>query len=164
MEILVLSDTHLQNAAGIPSAVLSAAQRADHILHAGDLSVAEVVAVLQRFAPTTVVHGNVEASECFDAFPQTIDAEVAGIRVGMVHDAGPSEGRHSRLTREFPSAQLIVYGHTHVPEISHLANGVVILNPGSSTQRRRQPKHTFAWVSVGGDGMVAFANLVELES
>lgn len=158
---LVLSDTHVQSAASIPSEVFAAAERADHILHAGDLSVYEVITVLEKFAPVTAVHGNVEVPECFGYLPRKQYVDIEGVRVGMVHDAGQADGRHQRLMQEFPEANLIIYGHSHLPEIAQPAPDVTIVNPGSSTQRRKAPAHTFVWVDVSEEQSLN-ATLVEL--
>jgi hypothetical protein len=80
--------------------------------------------------------------------------EAEGLRIGVVHDAGPSGGRHERLRQAFPECDLIAYGHTHMPEIAR-TGGVWIVNPGSPTERRRAPEHTMAVVEGGEPQLVS---------
>lgn len=146
--VLLVSDTHLRDAARLPASVLEAAERADHIIHAGDHSSLEVVRVLEAFAPVTAVHGNVEDAEVRTTLPGIARVEVGGVRFGVLHDAGPSSGRHERLADRFGDCQVCVYGHSHQPEVTELDSGRWIVNPGSPTQRRQAPTHTFAWAGV----------------
>jgi predicted phosphodiesterase len=80
----------------------------------------------------------------------------------MVHDAGGAAGRHARLHARFPMAQVVVYGHSHQPELTRADTGQLVLNPGSPTQRRRAPTHTVAWLELA-DGAVRDASLVHLD-
>ena len=82
------------------------------------------------------------------ALPERLVAEAEGLRIGLVHDAGPRRGRHERLRAAFPDCDLIVYGHSHEPEVA-LAGGTWIVNPGSPTERRRASAHTMAVVEAG---------------
>ena len=75
--------------------------------------------------------------------PETLEVELEGVRIGMIHDSGQREGRAARLRRRFPRADLVVFGHSHIP-LDETGDGVRILNPGSPTDRRRQPAGTFA--------------------
>lgn len=163
MRTLVLSDTHLSDAAGLPLPVLRAAEAADHIVHAGDLSVLEVVEVLRQFAPVTAVHGNVEQGDVFDRLPSTATVELDGVHLGVVHDSGATIGRNARLEQQFPTCGVIVYGHSHMPEATRTENGVWILNPGSPTQKRRAPFHSIAWLETR-DGAVESAEIVDIEA
>jgi putative phosphoesterase len=160
---LVTSDTHVHDAARLPAELLAAADLADHIVHAGDHSCMEVVHVLRRFAPVTAVRGNVEDAETSAALEAVERVEVAGVRIGVTHDAGPSGGRAQRLA-DLVGAEcaLRVYGHSHLPEATRLADGSWMLNPGSPTQRRRAPSHTFAWVEVGA-GEVQRVEIVRID-
>lgn len=163
MRTLVLSDTHLADAVGLPLAVLRAAEAADHIVHAGDLSVFDVVEVLRQFAPVTAVHGNIEQGDVFDRVPSTATVELDGVLLAVVHDSGATTGRYERLERQFPSCGVIVYGHSHMPEATRSDSGVWILNPGSPTQKRRAPFHSIAWLETR-DGAVVSAEIVDIEA
>jgi len=148
--VLILSDTHLRDAAGLPAAILQAAEHADHIIHAGDHSSLDVIRVLEQWAPVTAVHGNVEDADVVAALPGVARVDIGGARFGVVHDAGPSHGRVDRLAARFDDCQVVVYGHSHTPEVREASEGRWIVNPGSPTQRRRAPHHTFAWCEVTG--------------
>ena len=96
---------------------------------------------LNTYAPTRAVRGNLDRPEA--GLPETLEFEFGGARVAMIHDSGPKRGRRSRMTRRFPEARVVVFGHSHVPW-SEDQYGLLLLNPGSPTDRRRQPEHTFA--------------------
>src|SRR5688572_2826936 len=115
--VLVLSDTHVSEVERLPEAVFDAAERADHIVHAGDHSVLEVHTVLARFAPVTAVCGNVEEAAVTTYLPARAYVTLAGVRIGVVHDAGPAAGRHERLAAELPDCDVRIYGHSHMPEV-----------------------------------------------
>ena len=153
MRIAVVSDTHLpRGSRRLPDPCLRELERADLILHAGDFTARSVLDELRGFAPVEAVHGNMDDAELRSLLPERRVVEAAGRRIGMIHDPGPSQGRAARLVGFFPGCDLVVYGHTHLPElISHA--GVQILNPGSPTERRRAPTHTMATVIVGAESL-----------
>jgi putative phosphoesterase len=115
---------------------------ADLILHAGDVCTAEALDELSSYAPVRVVLGNNDGPDVasFGAV-ETAELDLDGLRVAMVHDAGPATGRLSRLNRRFPGADLVVFGHSHIP-LDQAAGNMRIFNPGSPTDRRRQPAGT----------------------
>ena len=115
-------------------------ERADRILHAGDFVALAVLDQLREYAPVDGVLGNMDEAALRAEIPERRIVKLNGMRVGMVHDAGPSMGRAERLKTAFPGCAAIVYGHTHKPEISRVG-GVWILNPGSPTERRRSRSH-----------------------
>ena len=160
---LVLSDTHVsrRGSLALPRAVLDAAASADSVVHAGDLVGPEVLEMLSQLAPVHAVLGNND-HELVGRLPTSAEFDLGGVSVAVVHDSGPAEGRPSRLARMFPTAGLVVYGHSHQPFDGPGANGQWLLKPGSPTQRRRAPTHTFAWVEAG-DGAPLRTLLVHLE-
>jgi putative phosphoesterase len=79
--------------------------------------------------------------------PETLEFEFGGVRIAMIHDSGPRKGRRIRVRRRFPDARVIVFGHSHIPLLED-EDGLLLLNPGSPTDRRRQPEHTFALLRV----------------
>lgn len=161
--LLVLSDTHVRRGASrtLPPAVLRAAATADAILHAGDIVTAEVLATLAELAPVHAVLGNND-HELVGRLPERLTLTLGGIPIGMVHDSGPSEGRARRAHRLFPEARVVIFGHSHVPHSGPGADGQWLLNPGSSTERRRAPTHTMAWLTVDGPNRCD-AELVHLD-
>lgn len=167
LHLLVMSDTHLRDAAKMPPALLALAQRADHIVHAGDHSTLEITAVLETFAPVTAVCGNVEEPQVAERLPVLAFTNVGEVRVGVVHDAGQREGRHARLARRLPDCRIRVYGHSHLPEVSRLRDRSWVINPGSPTQRRRAPFHSVAWITLSNDsadGEYVSVELIDLDS
>ncbi len=140
MDVVVLADTHLRDGIeGLPHAVLEAVAAADLVLHAGDLVSARAYQELVAMAPTRAVLGNND-HQLVGCLPITVELELAGVRVAMVHDAGPSRGRAGRIRRRFPEADLVVFGHSHAPCDEPGIGGQRLFNPGSPTQRRRQPR------------------------
>jgi putative phosphoesterase len=153
VRIAVVSDTHLpRGTRRLPDGCLRELERADLILHAGDFTAASVLEDLRAFAPVEGVHGNMDDSELCALLPERRVVDVGGARIGMIHDPGARLGREARLAGRFPGCDLVVYGHTHSPELISFGN-VRILNPGSPTERRRAPKHTMATITLGDAGL-----------
>ena len=160
----MLSDTHVSSSTSrvLPRAVLEAAATADVIVHAGDFVGPEVLEALSALAPVHAVLGNNDHG-LVGRLPATTEFDLGGVSFAVVHDSGPTAGRSNRLARMFPTAELVVFGHSHQPWSSPGVNGQWLLNPGSPTQRRRAPTHTFAWVEAG-DGRQLCATVVHVES
>lgn len=143
MELVVLADTHLRaGLEGLPAAVVEAARRADAVLHAGDVVSAAALAELQALGPTFAVLGNND-HQLVGQLPEHQLLDLAGVKVALVHDSGAAAGRAGRLRRRFPQAQLVVFGHSHDPVDEVGLEGQRLFNPGSPTQRRRQPHPTY---------------------
>jgi putative phosphoesterase len=143
---LVLSDTHLSTGAldRLPDEVWQMAGEADLVLHAGDVVDHGLLAALAEHAPVHAVLGNNDHA-LVGRLPERLVLDLAGVPVAIVHDSGPSAGRAGRLRAWFPSAGVVVFGHSHDPLVEEHA-GLLLVNPGSPTQRRRQPVHTVAWL------------------
>ena len=151
MLIAVISDTHLpRGARRLPEACVERIAAADLLLHAGDFSTLDVLRELEAIGPPLLgVHGNVDSAELRRVLPAERVVEADGARIAMVHDAGPSKGRLERLRSRFGErADLVVFGHSHMPLHEQAADGFQILNPGSPTQRRRAPAHTMGLIRV----------------
>ena len=149
MRLLVVSDTHIPDfAKALPDAVVAEASRADLVLHAGDVTSPRVLDELAEAAPVLCALGNGDGDDVarWGARPR-IETQLGGISVGMVHDSGPRRGRAGRLRRWFPTADLVVFGHSHIP-MSLSEDGIKLLNPGSPTWKRRQDAPTLAVVTV----------------
>lgn len=123
------------------------------MLHVGDVTTAAVLEELRGLARVEAVAGNMDAPELRAVLPERRVVEAEGLHVGLVHDAGPSSGRHERLAAWFPECDLVAYGHTHMPEVARLGE-LWIVNPGSATERRRAPGHTMAVVRDGRPQLV----------
>jgi uncharacterized protein len=162
VHVVVVSDTHAPRFwKRCPPAVADRLEGADLILHAGDVCIPEVLDELAAFAPVRVVLGNNDGPEVAAwGAPETLELELDGLRVGMIHDAGPKEGRLARMRRRFPAADLVIFGHSHIP-LDAADDRLRILNPGSPTDKRRQPHRTLAELTIT-DGRLAGVRIVEL--
>ncbi len=161
MKVLVLSDTHISPSRPgrrLPDAVYGFLDEADAVLHAGDVTSPDLLAELEGFAPVHAVLGNNDVAL---RLPERLEVELAGVRVAMVHDSGPSSGRTGRLRRWFPDADVVVFGHSHLPWHEIDPGGQLHLNPGSPTERRMAPTKTVAWLDLE-DGEVRRSEIVEV--
>jgi uncharacterized protein len=160
MRVVALADTHAPRRwKSCPPPVAEQLRRADVILHAGDVCTAAVLDELAQYAPVLAVLGNNDGPDvaAWGATP-TLRADLDGLRVAMIHDSGPAQGRTRRLRRRFPDADLVVFGHSHIP-LDAEADGIRIFNPGSPTDRRRQPQGTVGVLSIEA-GRLARAEVV----
>jgi putative phosphoesterase len=127
----------------------------DLILHAGDFTSAEVLDELEALGPpVAAVHGNVDAEELRRRLPEARTVDAGGAKIAMVHDAGPSAGRLERMRRRFPESDAVVFGHSHMP-LHEEHDGFQIFNPGSPTDKRRQPRFTMGLADIA-HGRIAF--------
>ncbi len=171
--VVVLSDTHLQSerTAGrignpvrgrdLPAAALRRLDGADAILHAGDLLDQGILDRLAGLAPTWAVLGNNDRS-LVGHLPATRELELAGVVIGMIHDAGPSRSRPGRMRRRFPTAAVVVFGHSHAPCDQLGIEGQRLFNPGSPTQRRAQASHSLGELDLR-DGQVVGHRIIALD-
>ena len=139
---VVLADTHIpRRAHALPGGLILHLEKADLILHAGDLIVPSVLDDRASYAPVHAVKGNMDPPGV--ALPETLEFDFGGVKIAMIHDSGRKEGRRKRPQQRFPEARVVVFGHSHVPILED-EDGLLLLNPGSPTDKRRQPQHTFA--------------------
>jgi putative phosphoesterase len=151
MLIAVISDTHLpRGARRLPQACVERIAGADLLLHAGDFSTLQVLHELEAIGPPLAgVHGNVDSADLRRLLPAERIVEVEGARIALIHDAGPRRGRLERMRRRFGErADLVVFGHSHLPLHEEAPDSFQIFNPGSPTERRRAPRHTMGLISV----------------
>jgi putative phosphoesterase len=155
VRVVILSDTHAPRRwRGCPPRVAEYLRQADLILHAGDVCTADVLTELTGYAPVVAVLGNNDPRDVADwgAAP-TAELDLDGLSVAMVHDSGAAAGRLLRLRRRFPHADLVVFGHSHIP-LDEAAPGLRIFNPGSPTDRRRQPHGTLGVLEIDSGELV----------
>jgi putative phosphoesterase len=160
VRVAVLSDTHAPRRwRSCPPAVAARLVDVDLILHAGDICTAAVLDELAAFAPVRAVLGNNDGADVVArGVPQVLRMELDGLPVAMVHDAGPATGRPARMRRRFPDAKLVVFGHSHIP-LDLTDEGLRLFNPGSPTDRRRQPHGTMGLLEITA-GRLATARIV----
>ncbi|MGC5170270.1 metallophosphoesterase family protein [Micromonospora sp. DT81.3] len=138
--LLLISDTHIPGRARtLPDAVRAAAEHADLIVHAGDWVSASVLDDLLTYGDVLGVYGNNDGPDLTGRLPEVARREIDGLRFAVVHETGDAKRRHARMDAQFPDADVVVFGHSHIPWDSATPRGLRLLNPGSPTDRRRQP-------------------------
>lgn len=163
MRVLLLADTHIgpsRPGRRLPDAVYELlVDGVDAVVHAGDVTAPELLHELGGFAPVHAVLGN---NDVRLRLPERLEVELAGVRVAIVHDSGARDGRAARLRRWFPDADVVVFGHSHLPWDETDAGGQRHLNPGSPTERRQAPTRTCGLLTVG-HGRVQGYELLDLD-
>jgi putative phosphoesterase len=141
----LISDTHLPHRGrDLPAPVWAAVDDADVVVHAGDWVSVELLDALQARAKRLVgVFGNNDGPPLRARLPEVARVELAGVRLAVVHETGAAAGRERRCAAAYPDVDVLVFGHSHIPWDSTAATGLRLLNPGSPTDRRRQPTHTW---------------------
>jgi putative phosphoesterase len=155
MRIVALSDTHAPRRwRSCPPEVAEHLRDADLILHAGDVCTADVLDELADYAAVRAVLGNNDGPDVAAwGAPERLELDLDGLAVAMVHDSGQATGRTRRMRRWFPAAELVIFGHSHIP-LDQTGDGVRIFNPGSPTDRRRQPHGTIGLLTIENGGLV----------
>jgi putative phosphoesterase len=146
--LLVLADTHVpKRARDLPGEVWEAIDRADLVVHAGDwVSLDLYERVHARARALHGVYGNNDGADLRAVLPEVARWEVEGIRFAAVHETGPAKGREARMDAAFGDVDVLVFGHSHIPWDSVSPAGMRLLNPGSPTDRRRQPRASLLWL------------------
>lgn len=149
VKVVVLSDTHAPRRwRSCPPRVAEQLRDANFILHAGDVCEAWVLDELAAYAPVRAVLGNNDGPGVAAwGAPSELELDLGGLRVAMIHDSGPAARRADRMRRRYPDADLVIFGHSHIP-LDQSAGGIRIFNPGSPTDRRRQPTGTIGILSI----------------
>lgn len=155
MRLLAISDTHVpRRAKDLPRAVWAEVDAADAVVHAGDwCDAATLDALAARARRLIAVYGNNDGPELRARLPEVARAELEGVRLAVVHETGDAKGREARCARAYPGTDLLIFGHSHIPWDTTAPGGLRLLNPGSPTDRRRQPHHTYLTLSIA-DGAV----------
>ena len=164
MRLAIISDTHLpRGARALPAECVARLRAADVIVHAGDFVVRSVLKELEALGPPVVaVHGNQDDGELRELLPAERAIETGGARIGLIHDAGPARERLERMRRRFPDCDAVIFGHSHIPLHEQAPDGFQIFNPGSPTDRRRQPEHTMGVAAVDQRRRIVFTILAAL--
>ncbi|MEU4695192.1 metallophosphoesterase [Actinoplanes sp. NPDC023714] len=150
MRLVLMSDTHLpKRARDLPAELWSAVDAADVVVHAGDwVDVPLLDAFEARAARLIACYGNNDGPALRARLPEVARADLGGVRLAVVHETGPATGRENRCAARFPDADVLVFGHSHIPWDTTAASGLRLLNPGSPTDRRRQPHHTYMTATI----------------
>jgi uncharacterized protein len=164
MRLLLISDTHVpKRARDLPRRVWDEVDRADVVLHAGDWVEPDLLdALAARTRRLVACWGNNDGEELRRRLPERADVTLAGLRFTVVHETGAASGRDARMAREYPDTDVLVFGHSHIPWDTTAATGLRLLNPGSPTDRRRQPYCTYMTATVA-DGVLSEVELHNLE-
>lgn len=160
--LLLISDTHIPGRAKrLPDAVRREADAADLLVHAGDWVSVAVLDELAQHGEVLGVHGNNDGADLRARLPEVAHRVVDGLRLAVVHETGAATGRERRMDRTHPDIDLLVFGHSHIPWDTMTPSGMRLLNPGSPTDRRRQPHHTLM-TAVADSGTLRDLRLVTL--
>lgn len=149
-----------RRARDLPAPVWAAVDAADVVVHAGDWTdVALLDAMAARARRLVGVWGNNDGPLLRARLPEVARVELEGLRLEVVHETGAAAGRERRCARAHPDADVLVFGHSHIPWDSTATrpdgSTLRLLNPGSPTDRRRQPAHTYLTARVTAGALTA---------
>ena len=163
MRLLLIADTHVPNRArDLPAQVWDEVANADVVVHAGDWVDSSLLDALEaRAARLVACWGNNDGPELRARLPERADVTLAGLRFTVVHETGGSQGRDARMARDYPDTDVLVFGHSHIPWDTTAGTGLRLLNPGSPTDRRRQPFCTYM-TATAVDGALADVTVHQL--
>lgn len=153
MRVGVLSDTHIPSRAkALPKEVLQAFQKVDHIIHAGDIACMEVLDILAGLAPVTAVSGNIDPMQVQEALSDKKIVTLAGYRIGITHGHGKAGKTLDRVIKCFQNEEVdcIIFGHSHMPYSKYI-NDILLFNPGSPTDKRRNEFFSFGILELGDE-------------
>ncbi|WP_100408071.1 metallophosphoesterase family protein [Bacillus solitudinis] len=150
MKVMIISDTHYpKKAKAIPKQVLRDLTNCDLLIHAGDWNTLDVFHELSRYTEVKGVFGNTDSQEIKDNFPETLLLHLNGFNIGVIHGHGEKSTTEKRALRAFDSKQVdcIIYGHSHIPQLKK-AESILLINPGSATDKRRQPYFSYCILTI----------------
>jgi putative phosphoesterase len=161
--LVIVSDTHVpQRARALPDALWRAIDAADVVIHAGDWNGVPLLDEIEtRAARLVAVYGNNDGAELRARLPEVARATIDGIRFAVVHETGSRDGREARMALAYPDVDVLVFGHSHIPWDTTARSGLRLLNPGSPTDRRREPQATYL-TAVADGGSLRDVELVRL--
>lgn len=153
VRLLLIADTHVpKRARALPGPLWEQVVRADVVFHAGDwVDVALLDALQDEAARLVACWGNNDGPQLRARLPERADATLGGLRFTVVHETGAAAGREKRMAKRYPDTDVLVFGHSHIPWDTTSATGLRLLNPGSPTDRRRQPHCSYMTATVSGD-------------
>jgi putative phosphoesterase len=153
--LLLLADTHVpKRARDLPAEVWRAVEDADVVVHAGDwVDVLLLDELEARTSRLVACWGNNDHGELRERLPEVARVEVEGVRVGVVHETGQAKGREQRMSAAYADLDVLVFGHSHIPWDTVTSTGLRLLNPGSPTDRRRQPHCTYMTATAENGGL-----------
>jgi putative phosphoesterase len=159
MHLVIMSDTHLpKRARDLPQQLWDAVEAADVVIHAGDWVDLAILDALERRSRRLIgVYGNNDGPPLRARLPEVAESDLDGLRIAVIHETGPAAGREKRCDAQFPGRDVLFFGHSHIPWDSTTPAGLRLLNPGSPTDRRRQPFATYL------TAQVTRGRLVEIE-
>jgi putative phosphoesterase len=160
-----MSDTHLpKRAKALPPQLMAELPHADVVVHAGDwVDTATLDLLEERSRRLIGVYGNNDGPALRARLPEVARVELDGLHLGVVHETGAAQGRERRCAERYPDLDVLVFGHSHIPWDTTTETGLRLLNPGSPTDRRRQPHHTYMTATVT-DGRLTEVTLRRVES
>jgi len=163
MRLLLLADTHVPaRARRLPDEVWNEVDRADVVVHAGDwIEIGLLNALEERAARLVACWGNNDGPALRERLPEIARVTLDGVRLAVVHETGPSAGREKRMAAAYPDTDVLVFGHSHIPWDTTAPGGLRLLNPGSPTDRRRQPYCTYMTATIE-DGVLRGVELHRL--
>ncbi|WP_039044012.1 metallophosphoesterase family protein [Sporosarcina sp. ZBG7A] len=153
MKVIITGDTHIPGRSrNLPKRLLDACTDSDLIVHTGDWRSPDVFETLSTFAEVKGVYGNVDGKEMRALVPARQLIDIGGLRIGLVHGHGEKKTTEQRAIEEFAEEQVdaIVFGHSHIPVIKYF-KGVLLMNPGSPTDKRKLPFYSFITLEIGDD-------------
>jgi len=157
----VISNTHIPHFKQLPEAVWTYFAEVELIIHAGDLSRLAVIDELEGLAPVVAVQGNIEQEEVVLKLPMKREVMIGFCRIGIVHILGDARSQAKVARQEFPAARVVVFGHSHVPW-NEDRDGQLLFNPGSATDRRRQPRCSLGMLHIDDEAKSVWGEIIEL--
>ena len=155
MRVTVMSDTHLpRRARDLPPELWKAVDDADVVIHAGDWVSADLLDQLEGRSKRLIgCFGNNDGDDIRARLPEIAETTLEGVRISVIHETGAAQGRETRCAIQFPDTDLLIFGHSHIPWDSVASTGLRLLNPGSPTDRRRQPFGTYHTLELRDSGI-----------
>jgi putative phosphoesterase len=157
----IISDTHVPHFRRLPSAIWVQFAHVELIIHAGDLSVLSVISELETIAPVTAVQGNVEHEEVVLKLPIKRQITIGWCKIGVVHILGERKHYARTARQEFPTADVVIFGHSHTPYNQEHA-GQLLFNPGSANDRRRQPTCSIGILSIDDEAKTVRGEIIPI--
>jgi putative phosphoesterase len=156
VRLVAMSDTHFpRRAKDLPAPLWAAVDAADVVVHAGDWCTPDLLDTLEKRVPGLLlgVAGNNDGPDLWARLGEVARAEIDGVRIAVVHETGQAAGREARCARAYPDTDVLFFGHSHIPWDTTADSGLRLLNPGSPTDKRRQPHHTFLTAAIRDGGL-----------